>query len=186
MPKAFFRPIRSRAQREDFDLIIRSVHDGLDSETKPKIANWFVEWMDEHHWSKDIQISTRKVINKDGITIYAWPTGPDAEIWKWVSNGTPPHDIEAKRGNFLRFRWDGKGTHRMLTVPYGFQEQARLKHPKGWVSPKRVKNPGIRPRHIEKQIAENPDHIKEFRSDIEKFFKRGIRAAKRNIESRKS
>lgn len=183
MPKAFYRPILGRSKRADFDLIIQHVRDGLDSETKPKIIRWFEDYIS--NWKKDISFASRKNITKDGITIYVWPTGPDLDVWKYVSFGTRTHSITPKRAKVLAFNWAGPGGNKPLTFPYQGPPRLSSGATPFRVVFKKVDHPGIEPRHIEKQIAENPEHVKEFRADIEKFFRRGIRAAKRNIESRR-
>lgn len=55
-------------------------------------------------WSKKPDFGWVQTRTADEISIRMYPTGPNAETWKLVSAGSPPHPIPARTGGLLRFR----------------------------------------------------------------------------------
>ena len=74
------------------------------------------------------------------------------EIYGYVNNGTPPHDIPKTGRTFMRFRWGGKGSYRPKTAPGRLG--SRPGGPSGpTVTAFKVHHPGTEARKFDEQIA---------------------------------
>jgi len=176
MPRIYFRQIKGRARTPNWDLAIKEVEHEIDNRVKPDLLEYFnrivAHWSDEHRPA----FKAMKKITKQGISIYVFPAGPNAKIWKWVSvTGTKIHDITIKVAQWLIFRWDGKGSYKARTSAgghYGGPGQATGRMRKF----KKVTHPGFEPRGFEVHIARW--YAPKFYKYIENAFRRGIRKAK--------
>lgn len=104
---------------------------------------------------------------KDGVALLVSPRGASADKWKWVSGGTPSHQIVATNAPLLRFQkfYDPR------TKPgnkYG--GPGRKSGP--WVNTPAVRHPGIMPRDFETHIAneEGPSIIALLETVIRKVL----------------
>jgi len=176
MPQIHCRQVRSRGLRPDWDEVIKVVADGMDREVKPKILSYFFRIV--AHWKEEDRpgFKATKRITRDYIKLYVFPTGPNKNIWKWVSvTGCKARDIVVRKAKWLRFRWAGPGSYKARTDKSG-----HYKGPGEAFGPiiRRfvVDWPGFDPRNFEKHIARWT--LKWYRRTMEKLFKKGIRAAK--------
>lgn len=96
--------------------------------------------------------------------------GTDDPIYRYVSGGTKPHPIRAKRARALHFR----GVYRAKTTPGVIASQAG-----GASGPdvyaKSVMHPGTKPRHFEKQIAKK--WRPKFKKLVQAALSEGARAS---------
>lgn len=86
---------------------------------------------------------------RNGVSILVSPRGANAQKWKWVSGGTPAHQIDAKNGPVLRFQ----KFYSPRTQP-GNKYGGSGKKSGPWMTPATVQHPGIRPRTFEQHIAD--------------------------------
>lgn len=54
-------------------------------------------------WTKQPTFSAKKFVERDSLSLTVFPTGPYADIWRYVDQGTKPHPIEAQAGPYLIF-----------------------------------------------------------------------------------
>ncbi len=100
---------------------------------------------------------------------------PDAYVYMWVDEGTQPHRIIAKQGDFLKYQGDFKPK----TTPRKIGSQQGGKSGK-WVWRTGVLHPGIaEPRHFSETIAEvwqekiAAEYGKRFEAVINRAFSGG-------------
>ena len=109
-----------------------------------------------------------------GVDIY--PVGPQAKIWRFVSEGTRPHRIPKQGFRNLAFMWGGPGSYAPRTSPGGHYGGPGKASGKRRVF-KFVMHPGTKPRRLEKHIARwgRP----RARQLTENAMRRGIRRYRR-------
>lgn len=176
MPKVLYRPILARADRPDFDKIIRHVEAAIDDTVKPELIAKHEEIVKD--WSVEITFGSLKRVDQHGISVYVYPKGENKEIYGYVTKGTKPHDITPVRAPFLEFRWGGKGSYKPITAPYKMPARLSGGQKLHHVKMIKVRHPGIEPRLFEKKIGD--EYTPRFRRVVEAAFKRGIRAANRD------
>jgi len=174
MPKIGFRKIRSRGTRPDWSALRKEVSADLDRRVKPEMVALFDNIVAD--WDHRPAFRARKSVSKTRLSVYAWPVGPYAKIWKWVSvTGTDPHTITPSLAKHLVFNWNGPGSYRAHTAVDGSYDG-----PGESTGPVRrqyvVEHPGFPPRNFERHIADK--YRKTFNSRMEVAFKRGIRRSK--------
>jgi len=153
------------------ELAVKLLGDVLENEAKPMLIKQFDEVV--ANWEHKPVFKARKFIRPNKIWVNVFPSGENADIWKWVSRGTKAHDIEAKNKPFLAFMWGGKGSYKAKTAPGG-----RYGGP-GTVAggtlrrPRKVRHPGNKPRLFEEDIAKTQGP--EFSRVMENGWRRTIR-----------
>lgn len=85
-------------------------------------------------------------INHEGTG--RWGIKTDDPIYNWVSEGTPRHEIKARRAPFLVFSWPS----RAKTAPGVIGSTAGERGGR-WARKKVVMHPGIKPREFRRIIA---------------------------------
>jgi len=176
MPLIYMRLVRSRGLRPDWKYMEREVSAELDNRIKPDLLGYFnrivANWSDEHRPA----FRARKSMTKQAISVWVYPTGPGAEIWKLVSiTGAKPHEITPKHKSALKFVWGGPGSYKARTTTAGGYKGPGA--PSGEVVFRgRVFHPGFKSRNFEKHIARW--YKPKFRRNIENAFRRGISKAK--------
>jgi hypothetical protein len=75
-------------------------------------------------WKNKPEFQTRKYIKSDSIGMTVFPTGKNAEIYKYIDQGTKPHMIPgsgeriyAKKAKALKFNYGGKYISKTLPNP---------------------------------------------------------------------
>ena len=101
-------------------------------------------------WKTEVKFDELVFIGPDSIDILVDTTN---EIYGYVNNGTRPHDIFAKPGKRLAFRWGGPGSYSAKTAvgkqvhnPAGGQSSGPL------LRPFAVAHPGTKARNFDKTI----------------------------------
>lgn len=121
-------------------------------------------------WEDKPKFVVKKI--KQGIEVYT-----TNEIWNWLDEGTPAHDIVPKsrrgrkrRAMALSFLWAGPGSYRGKTSPGTFQSgYAYTDGRASFVLAERVHHPGIEPRkwsEILRKEYEN-DPVERMEAEIE-------------------
>lgn len=174
MPQVLFRQIK--AKPINWDAFYREISKTLDAEVKPKLISYFDRVVAE--WENKPDFKARKVIRPSSYTVYVYPAGASADIWRYVSQGTRPHIIKPKGAGYpLKFKWGGKGSYKARTTTSG-----GYKGPGKVVGGKvvrfmKVNHPGNKARNFEKHIARW--YNKRFVATMDAAIKRGIRATKK-------
>lgn len=138
----------------------------MDREVKPtliKSHNLVVA-----NWKNKPEFQARKFISTERIAVTVFPTGPNAEIYGYVDQGTKPHVITAKNVPFLSFR-TGYISKTLAKPARTVSGGGVTTGPR--VYAKLVHHPGSEAREFSKTIAE----------DIEPDFKQIIEKAFRNV-----
>lgn len=177
MPKILARQVRSRGLLPDWDLVIKEVEATLDSHVKPLFVNYFVRIVEPWDEEDRPAFRARKNITKKEISIYVFPVGPNAWLWKLVSvTGSGPHPIEARNAPFLVFMWGGYGSYLARTDTSGHYRGPGEIEGGSVRKTVAVEHPGFPPRNFEKFIILWGK--KKALRLIENAFRRGIRRAK--------
>jgi len=175
MPRVAFRAVRGRNRYFTDDMAER-VKDLLGQRMNAEVKPYFIKQFEQvvADWDHKPKFKARKYINPDAIRVTVHPTGKNAQIWKWVTEGTagkgkgPTYPIEPKNAPFLAFQL-GYKPHTQPGGQYGGSGTASGP----WVFAQHVDHPGIRPREFEKHIAE--DNEQWFNRKMEAIWKWTIR-----------
>lgn len=144
---------------------------GIDSEVKPHLLSKFKQVV--ANWKHKVEFRSRKFITADSIKINIFAAGPHVKIWGYVTRGTRPHVIRAKRGKSLAFVWGGPGSYVPKTKPPAkFGGPGTVRGGKK-VFPKEVRHPGTKPRPFPKVIRK--EETPWFRRTMENMWRRAIR-----------
>jgi hypothetical protein len=176
MPKVLFRVIR--AKPVNWQPFYNEVAKTLDAEVKPALLAYFEKVTKS--WVNEQTFKAKKRITQTMMTVDVWPSGPNAKIWGYVTNGNPTPYRIPKLGNTkaktLRFTWGGKGSYKARTTPQGGYKGPG-KATGNTTYRKFVTHPVVPGRHFEKHIARwyNP----QFRRTMKNAVARGLRAAKK-------
>jgi len=152
MARIAFEEISPRRGYPDFDAYIQELEKAFANKIKPELLKLFE--LRVARWKHKVDFRAVKRITPLEVSVYVYPTGPNKEIWLWVSGGTRAHTIIPRvAGVPMRFR----KTYLPRTQPHGggqrFGGPGRSVGP--WVATKKVDHPGIAPREFEKSIAQN-------------------------------
>ncbi len=161
--KVLLRNVRSnrrKAKLLDLNSITRKrLEQDLDQKVKPTLIK--SHKLVTANWKSDVDFAARKYISADSISVGIYPTGADKEIWWYVDQGTPPHEIPGHgpvTASALKFQAGGKYQAKTLARP------ARTVGGGGKVAggttvfAKRVNtftHPGSEGRHFSERIAED-------------------------------
>lgn len=123
--------------------LMRGIQNGLDASARAVKVDFGVT---TQTWKKKPEFTITET--DDGRIV-----GTDDEIYGYVNDGTPAHDITPKRGKILVFPWGGKGSYRPKTSvrTIGSTDGGSSG---GIVKLKRVKHPGTDAREFDAVIAE--------------------------------
>ena len=172
MPQVLFRAIK--AKQSDFRVFYNEIEKALDGVVKPDLLAYFNKVVKA--WKNPPVFQARKKISLVDMQIYVYPTGPNAEIWKYVSFGTRPHIIRPKRAKALSFQWGGPGSYKpRTTTSGGYNGPGKVVGGKP-VAFKHVNHPGNKARNFEKFIARW--YKTRFKKVMDDAVRRGVRAAK--------
>jgi hypothetical protein len=158
----------------EWDIAIKEVEAAMDRHVKPLILGYFNRIVSS--WRHAPVFKARKSITKKEIVVYIYPTGPNADIWKWVSvTGTKPHPIPVSNAEWLMFIWGGPGSYKARTNLSGGYKGPGL--PSGtWRKMKVVQHPGFPPRNFEKWVSKWAS--KRANRIVGNAFRRGFRKAR--------
>jgi len=172
MPTIAYRAVRSRRVFVNAPKVRKYLEQGIDSEVKPHMLKQFNRVIS--NWEHKPEFRSRKFITADAIKLNIFAAGPNSKIWTFVTKGTRPHKIRAKRGKSLAFLWGGPGSYVPKTSP-----PAKFGGP-GTVRggkmrfPQEVSHPGTKPRPFPEEIRKEEQPW--FNRTMENMWRRGIRA----------
>lgn len=134
------------------DKIVASMRRALHTQVKPRIKARFLIIV--ANWKHRVQFPANNIDTADVIGFFIHPggSGSGAQIYAWVTEGTPPHPIAAKKGKYLAFR-EG---YNPKTRPIG-QFGGPGTHFGAWQNPRAVQHPGIAPRQFEESVRRDSD-----------------------------
>ena len=167
LPRKPFPPDRRKADRE----LIRAANEALAILVK-------YHFRITKGWESDVSFGGFKRIDlSKGIELFAYATGADKDIWKWLTEGTGKYGPKGKAYKIP------KTGHARMTFRTGYQPkttpQGGYKGPgtaEGpWVTKTQIEHPGIRPRPFPKHIA------RWAKPKLQKIFKNAMQRAKRAL-----
>lgn len=174
MPTVAYRAIRRRRAFVNAPVVRRVLDDALDNTVKPYLIEQF-----EHrvaNWDHKPIFKARKRVTVDATAVTVFPSGPNKQIYKWVSGGTRPHPIPKtpKTGsNFLVFQSGGPGSYKAKTGAGGKFGGPGIVVGGKAVRARQVQHPGFEGSHFEKYIRK--DAKPWFSRTMENAWRRGIR-----------
>ena len=125
MPSVLFRPIK--AKQSDFRVFYKEIEKALDNTVKPELLTYFNNVIKD--WNNQVQFAARKRILLEMLEVYVYPTGENADIWRYVTLGTRPHVIKPKgQGYPLKFNWGGYKSYKPRTTTSGGYKRAWESH----------------------------------------------------------
>jgi hypothetical protein len=119
------------------------------------------------NWKEKPTISWKFSEGQDSMELYVFPSGPNADIWRFVSLGTRARIIRVRRAKVLSVRLG----HSPKTRPGGYYGgSGRYAGP--IIHKKSVHHPGIEARRFEKEIASVSEKqvIKLVKRSVRKFL----------------
>jgi len=144
----------------------KEVEKTIDRTVKPELLTYFTRVTDL--WEHQVAFQARKRVTDRGITLYVFPTGPNKDLWTWITKGTRKRDIVPRTKPYLRFRLDYKPRTRR-----GYKYRGPGKAIGPWVTVKKVKDHEIKAREFEKHIKRF--YTPKFRKHMENALRRGVR-----------
>lgn len=175
MPQVLFRQIKAKIP--NWQAFYAEIERTINAEVKPELTGWFDKIVAD--WKNRPSFKAVSKTTQDWISVYVYPVGVNAKIWKYVSGGTRgPYPIPKpgnKRAKTLRFRWGGYGSYKARTTPQGGYKGPGKATGK-MQSFKRVRHPGIKARNFERHIARW--YQKRFRQTMKNAVARGLRKAR--------
>lgn len=169
MTIVLFRNVRSKKRKAailDLDSITRKqLEDVLDNQVKPNILKAHERVVS--NWKNKPSFQSKKFINPNRIAINIFPTGPNADIWRFVDEGTKPHIIQAKNAPMLKFRL-GYQSKTLAKPARTVSGGGKATGP--FMQKFRVNHPGNEARNFTGEIAE--DIKPSYKDLIEKTFRK--------------
>lgn len=162
------RQVRGRKKHPNWTGIYAEVARTIDAEVKPKLLKYPEKVV--ANWEHKPKFGSKKTIGKD-ISVYVYPTGPNAKYWTWTSRGTKEHRIPKTGDKLLAF----PSTYTPKTTPQGPGYGGPGESSGDMVIVHPFVHPGTRPRHFEEAWTRYTK--KWFKKTIEAAMKRGARKA---------
>lgn len=168
MPTVAFRTIRSRQKFARALEVKKELEQTLDRVVKPHFIEAFKRVV--VNWKNKPEFKARKFIQADLIKVNVFPAGEHKNIWIYVSGGTKPHIITAKRAPLLVFE---AGRYVPKTAPVGKFGGPGVVRDGQVVRKRSVNHPGSEPREFEKVIRD--DNKDWYSRTMENAWRRAIR-----------
>jgi hypothetical protein len=173
MPKVAFRTVRSRQRFANYAEVKKELAKTLDRVVKPHFIRRFD--LVVMNWKHQPDFKARKFIRPDKIWLNVFPAGDkeDKDIYFFVTKGTKPHRIAARRAPRLAFMWGGVGSYKPKTAPRGKIGGPGIIVGGTLHRPVAVQHPGTEARDFEGVIAE--DEKRWYSRTMENAWRRAIR-----------
>lgn len=172
MARVAYRAIRSRRVFVNADKVRRELERTFEQDVKPHFIKEFEKVV--QNWEHQPEFKARKYISGDDLRLAIYPSGPNKEIYKFVTGGTKPHTIRPRRAKMLAFMWGGPGSYKPKTTPQGGYGGPGTVMGGKLTFAKAVQHPGTKPRNIEKRITK--EQRPWFNRTMENAWRRGLRA----------
>ncbi len=166
-----YRSVRSRRKFLKMPKVKKRLAAVLDDDVKPELIKRFKRVTS--NWEHKVDFKARKQIRPNNIQVSVFPTGKNKKIWIWVSGGTRPHKIRARKAKRLAFVSGGPGSYKPKTkkpCKFGGPGVVIGGSP---VFVQEVDHPGNEGREFEKTIA--ADYKRPYSRTMENAFRRIIR-----------
>lgn len=152
-----------RLSSRDF---VDSILNKMKSKTVPEIRALFAQTTEG--WKNKLSFSFKTWSNSDEIGTEVYPDGDNAEQYKLVSLGSPPHPIRAKNGPLLHFQTG----YRASTSPGRLLSRANFRSGP-WMSAPSVNHPGFEARNFPEAIKEeyNATFVRDMQEAINEAVK---------------
>ena len=171
--KILIKRVRGRAKAPNWAAMAKEVKRTMDARVKPALLREFKKVVTD--WDHKPGFAARKYVNKGAIEVAVYPTGTNKKIWRYVSEGTPPHVIRPKHAKTLRFQWGGPGSYKPKTTTAPSWGGPGTVSGGKTVYRQEVHHPGTEARNFERYIADQ--YLPKFRKEIENAMRRGARRA---------
>jgi len=148
MPTVAYRAVRSRRKFVKAPEIKVALGVTLDDVIKKRLLKRFQVVVG--NWEHKPRFQARKFITTDYLKVNVFPTGPNAQIYKWVTDGTRAHTIRARNAPMLAFQLGYKPKTKPVGQYGGMGVATGAK-----VFAKEVHHPGTKAREFEKAIKED-------------------------------
>jgi len=181
MTKLLFRNVRSGKRKSEItnlhSIVRKEIEDTMKNKVKPAVIQSHKNVVKD--WKHKVDFDARTEIKPKEISLVAFPTGANLDIYTFVDQGTKPHtitNIKPVRAKSLKFQAGGTYVSKTLAKP------ARTVSGGGRVvggvttfakSVAVVNHPGNEARNFSKTIGR--DIQPSFRREIENAFRRSIR-----------
>ncbi len=172
MPTVAYRAVRSRRIYVNAPKMRKYLEAGINREVKPHFIHQFDKVV--ANWKHRVEFRARMFLTTDAIKLNVFAAGPNRKIWGFVTKGTRPHIIRAKRGKSLAFMWGGPGSYTPKTSPpANYGGPGTVKGGKMHF-PQQVKHPGTKPRPFPAEIRKREKAW--YNRTMENMWRRGLRA----------
>ena len=170
MVKILTRRIARRKRAPNWGgAIMKEIRRTIENKVKPSLIKRFEEVVAD--WDTKIKFIAKTNITSNQISVTVRPSGRNAKIWRFVSEGTKPHKIRPKNAKVLAFVWGGAGSYKPKTKPIGqFGGPGRVSNGSLRFFPG-VDHPGSKARQFEKSIAKKEE--RRFQGFITQAIRRG-------------
>lgn len=168
MPTVALRVFRGRRVFVNSSAFARVLERHLDTVIKPRFIQEFKRYVAQ--WKHAPSFKARKFVTQDGVRINVFPAGPHKDIFKFVTQGTPPHTITVKRAPYLSFQTD----YQARTKPGNLDYRGPGKATGPWRAALSVQHPGTEPRNVEESIKDKLEPW--FRRSMENATRRAVRS----------
>ena len=174
MPTVAFRAVRTRRKFINYPKVKRELERTLDDEAKPRFIQRFR--LVVMNWKHQPDFKARKFIREDKIWLDVFPAGDkeDVAIYGFVTGGTKPHKIRARRAPRLAFMWGGPGSYKPKTAPKGKIGGPGIVVGGTLRRPYEVQHPGTEARDFEGVIRD--DEKRWYSRTMENAWRRAIRS----------
>jgi len=171
MPQVLFSAIK--AKPINWQVLYDEIARTMDAEVKPALLAYFKRVTKP--WVNAPDFAAQEKVTRQNMSVSVWPTGPNAQIWRYVSKGTKgPYWIVSKNPSKypLKFR---TGYKPRTNTSGGYRGPGRAFGK--IVRPLYVSHPGIKARNFEKHIARW--YAPQFRRTMKNAMARAMRRASR-------
>lgn len=123
-------------------------------------------------WSQKPDFGWAQRKSADEVTINVYPTGPNADIWTLVNEGSPRHDIYPKKpGGILAFR----PGYRSATKPGQLRSGRKYRSGKTVFAKYIIDHPGFEGRKFTEMIAQTfaEDYAMDMQEAVTEVARRG-------------
>jgi len=170
----YWRAFRTRGVYANMPAFRRVVGEGMVKTVFPKIQKRLLAKIT--HWKVEVKFLMTKLINEEGISVKAFPSGVGAKYWKWATRGTKGYVIKVKKKHTQKLHRFKRYKPALGIPPKGARVRSALRAA-GIAFRYQLFVPPRPGKFFEKQVAK--EYNPEFRRDMENIIRRGVRAAQK-------
>jgi len=170
----YFRAFRTRGVYANMPAFRRVVGEGMVKTVFPKMQKRLLAKIT--HWKVEVKFLMTKLINEEGVSVKAFPSGVGAKYWKWATRGTKGHTIKVKKKHTQKLHRFKRYKPALGIPPKGARVRSALRAA-GIAFRYQLFVPARPGKFFEKQVAK--EYNPEFRRDMENIIRRAVRAAQK-------